>query len=1080
MTRRVPWACLVLAAACGETTQAPVTQLNLDRPVDVAFACYGGLRLTGGDAVADPSDPVVETAIPMEACRIRSLDDDLDNDTQPDDLDPPLGVPDISRVPPGQEDLDPEVQNPVPISRYFAFVLQSVPGTVALATFPTEPPDKLNALSVSFVDAEPLVPGRNSIVVGSLPIAIAGDRAGCHMVTANAGSCDLSTFDVPSFVDGDEATRPAAERVTVVNAAGEPVLARPAALVAEPVEADQPIGVECPAEPEGLVWVAYPECHLVAAVRPATGAIEAGVRFLDDGGVELTDGDVSCAAQCGGGGAATPGVRPVTLDLVHDRRVGTRRLVIGADDLPRVTVVELDDDYLPVSASQVALEGEVGLTDIALSPQIGAGGSTGVLNDETSPGGQFQYVYGVATDGTVRVADVLDVRAECDTQVDPRYLRGEASINLLACLPVGGPETPPRRALARGPGIELVSGAVPLAVTFTKVAGSAAESGSVSPRRLRGHFAVITASNGAAVVVNVDDDAYGDFWNSLDPLGVHIPLAIPHQLRDLTEQRDALALTSEDEPRRVCDDDGTAGTGGPRLLGDDVEVGFDTDLVSTAYDHVLPGLRRLRCDDEVTGESTPLYETHFSMLPEVRDAVFPDLRAVVDGSSDADPSWRMTWEGAVSDDEAGQDIDGPTVRLAAARRDGSRLELLDGSRPFCSMGAQDYDIVELVGCDPGRDDADCGLGETCYVHPDATAAAAGACLPEAEAELLAGTCRDFLVSRRRYSVTSSTAGALRLAPRLRVLRSTPLDGCTGDDQCAQLAAYEASLASAEDPVDQEAPVVERSYACRPDPSRSPDLASGNRCVMTCESSADCDDATVCSSGVCVEGVVPPDACVGALQRYQLRVGEAYAVIGSATGFLHPLVEDEATSACVANPDASPLLVGRLPLTAPPCAGDGLVDLSPNPCATTVEHAELVPDYQPTAGDPCALGSNTGTLATRSAPAIRFRNPALTVHLVDPYYPGDAVCRQDRAGTLGRIPTVHPGTAIALPVTEGFRTLSLSNVSPVFPVNVVRGPEDSVWVIDAGDNVPDELSSVSTRGQVFRVEPSNLDLVNVIQ
>ena len=43
---------LGLATACGGTSSNTINQLNLDRPVDVAFACYGGLRLTGGNPVA--------------------------------------------------------------------------------------------------------------------------------------------------------------------------------------------------------------------------------------------------------------------------------------------------------------------------------------------------------------------------------------------------------------------------------------------------------------------------------------------------------------------------------------------------------------------------------------------------------------------------------------------------------------------------------------------------------------------------------------------------------------------------------------------------------------------------------------------------------------------------------------------------------------------------------------------------------------------------------------------------------------------------------------------------------------------
>ena len=47
----------VVSASCGDTTDTSPSQLNLDRPIDVAFACYGGLRITHGAAGA-PTDEI--------------------------------------------------------------------------------------------------------------------------------------------------------------------------------------------------------------------------------------------------------------------------------------------------------------------------------------------------------------------------------------------------------------------------------------------------------------------------------------------------------------------------------------------------------------------------------------------------------------------------------------------------------------------------------------------------------------------------------------------------------------------------------------------------------------------------------------------------------------------------------------------------------------------------------------------------------------------------------------------------------------------------------------------------------------
>ncbi len=43
-------ALVIVLAACGETAQTTPADFNIDHPTDMTFACYGGLRLTGGGA----------------------------------------------------------------------------------------------------------------------------------------------------------------------------------------------------------------------------------------------------------------------------------------------------------------------------------------------------------------------------------------------------------------------------------------------------------------------------------------------------------------------------------------------------------------------------------------------------------------------------------------------------------------------------------------------------------------------------------------------------------------------------------------------------------------------------------------------------------------------------------------------------------------------------------------------------------------------------------------------------------------------------------------------------------------------
>ena len=75
--------------------------------------------------------------------------------------------------------------------------------------------------------------------------------------------------------------------------------------------------------------------------------------------------------------------------------------------------------FRPATVQQIALEnpsGRLGIISTAISPQIGIGGSSGVVNDDVSTAGEHQFVYAVATDGTVRVVDVEGLPRECDTQ----------------------------------------------------------------------------------------------------------------------------------------------------------------------------------------------------------------------------------------------------------------------------------------------------------------------------------------------------------------------------------------------------------------------------------------------------------------------------------------------------------------------------------------------------------------------------------------------------------------------------------------------------------------------------------------
>lgn len=1078
MTRRLlP---LLLLAACGDTSSSAVQQLNLDRPIDVAFACVGGLRLTNG-AAATPDQPITDTATTTASCDIRSQDHDKDTPNP---------------VPPGQEDLVAMGGAPLSPQNWFAFILQQGPGTVAVAILRPNQEIDLQSSDVGVRDSDDLTPGKNAISVGEDPIAIATDKSGCHELIANAGSCDLSDLEVNSAVLDK---KPIINRYQVKNGAGVAITAKPAALISEP--ADKVIGKACPTDttgapiPNGLVYIAYPGCHAVAIVDSATGIVQKAIQYDALGVPSVVDGmNLTCPDECGSD-IATAGTRPVTIDLLEDPRVGGRRMAIGADNSPSVTLVELDPDTsLPLSLSQIAFEnttGDLGVTQVALSPQIGMGGSTGMFFDEGAPGGQSQFVYAIATDHTVRVADILSLRKECDTQVDPRFLRGIASIKTLSCMPVGDPATPPRRPNVRGPGIELPGDAVPLSVAIARQQKSAVTVSSQS--QMIGYYALITATNGGSFIVNLDDDSHADTFSSAAPQATAIPFDIAHQLRDSVEDRGRSNFTpgdpNHDPPildQRTCKDfnpnDGRDPLGGPRITSNPLRTASASQIAADKVTE-LPNIRQVTCEsigdspDVLTnGGKLAVSELSFSAPADVRDLAYPDVRAL-----ERDEVWNLTYEGSLSSSGQDSDVDGPQVRESQMRVDNSGMHIIDtATRPFCSAGVEPFDILQMRGCDPSAGDAQCPKGYTCFVHPESQITGLGECMLADEAERLAAACKPFLTSLRRYTIKQAKTGELLLLPRRVELRTTPLDGCTDDTQCKTLADYALRAPSATQPVAETIGADPHTWTCSADPDRAP-VASGKVCELRCDADADCVSGTVCQgagagakSGFCMEGVTPPQACVNGPQKYELRAGNAFAVVGTRSGFVHPIIAD-ANGQCIKDPNANRLQIGRIPLDAPPCdptadpvtgkRADGTFD--PNPCSVTITNSDAVPVYVDAPNGNCALVDTEGDIVERDAPAIRFRGPGMTFHIVDPFYPGDAKCILDRQGGLGRVPLVFPGYQLAFRQNAGFTPFVLQ-IFPAFPVKVVRGPAQTLWVVDQGDFLSTSIAQPSTRGKVFLV------------
>ena len=105
---------------------------------------------------------------------------------------------------------------------------------------------------------------------------------------------------------------------------------------------------------------------------------------------------------------------------------------------------------------------------------------------------------------------------------------------------------------------------------------------------------------------------------------------------------------------------------------------------------------------------------------------------------------------------------------------------------------------------------------------------------------------------------------------------------------------------------------------------------------------------------------------------------------------------------------------------------------------------------------------------------------MNLDIVDPTYPGDASCTLDRAGNgFGNLPVVFTGFQISWRVTAGFSPLTIP-ITPAYPVKVVRGPGQSMWIVDEGDYLSTTLGIASTLGKVFRVEAQALTTVNTLE
>ena len=158
-----------------------------------------------------------------------------------------------------------------------------------------------------------------------------------------------------------------------------------------------------------------------------------------------------------------------------------------------------------------------------------------------------------------------------------------------------------------------------------------------------------------------------------------------------------------------------------------------------------------------------------------------------------DPLTGVWWQVLDQPDRARNYLEASaSAMFAYAFGKGARLGYLGPEYRALAYRAFDGMLAQFVTVRP---DGLVSLGGICKV------AGLGACMLKDEADRLANACKPFLTSLRRYTVARSSTGELQLLPRKYVLRTTPVTGCTSNEQCTALATYADSGPSTVNPVD---------------------------------------------------------------------------------------------------------------------------------------------------------------------------------------------------------------------------------------------------------------------------------------
>ncbi len=848
-------------------------------------------------------------------------------------------------------------------------------------------------------------------------------------------------------------------------------------------------------------WITLPGCEAVVETTFSISGtsnradITRAIHIGRNGAELLADpSQLRCPSDCSGGAAPVAGTDPVapggilpstqaapgTLAIDADTDDQSIRMVIGDYYGESLSLLTFDPiTYEPNPPKIVTLEsGAIGVAKVRVSPRTPAG----------------KFVYAIARDGTAHVVD-LDRDLECETNPEPVTVNAMSASSpyglppedpgtearRLGCFPLGDPSTPVRSSSALGPGIAIPSGALARDVAFVHLntpvpINTTTPPFAAQPQLLVGDFAWLLGSDGRASTVQIYDACPGpnepyllpdgsytpacDLGNVLRSrsndyacyIGSPVPLEIERASHQLRQGANRFV-----QPLSAGDSSGT-----PRL-GDNlnpVDITVAGTPVKNTTTITYPTLER------VTRASSPIQKlndaapTNCSANGVSNPFTFVD---VADPRVARNEIWSVAWEGV---------LPGTLRNFGKMCGIGDatcpRGSFIDAGATLCSRGVLPGDKLELLGC---LNDNDCLYSQECRTDPNAPIGVSrGLCLDRNVGDEQVQRCSDILRAQRRYRIT---------APR----QQTTLPSGEVTDQLELAEIYEPEFAIQTKVCDPTLANACSDITVQPSDTTAAGVGlAGGRLPTQCLKDSDgafrclraCDPKGTPVEGLCGTGYLcavsnqstaekvdyrclrsPLDVglftdCFHQRQLYQIRAGDAYAVVGGTSGLLAELEPDPVTRICH-SPATMPESNERIRLRSP------RIPLSPPACQRALDPTtgvDALTREPPGSSNVCQYATGNGDRL------IHFENPVLAWALrIFFNTDGGYVPKDD---TIINITIAGGGFPMSIGLGVSGQPASQA------PRTAVTAPDgQTVFVVDEGKGT----TATSLRGQLLRLVSS---------